>query len=113
MAYEVKLLIDGKKESFKRTDPPFLKEITRALILQQHQVKMYSKDSGPADKDLDNNSKEIAKFASEFFRNQFTQEDFLNGADGENVTIISSIIDECLGSENPDDIETDKKEVKK
>ena len=113
MAYEVNLIINGKKEQFKRTEPPFLKEITRALVLQQHQIRMYGKNDGPTDKDFDNNSKEIAKFASQFFKDQFTQEDFLNGADGENVTVISNIIDKCLGVKNPDDIDTDKSKAKK
>lgn len=113
MVYKIKLNINGKKEEFKRTQPPFLKEITRALILQQHQVAMYSDEKkGPTDKELLNNSKEVAQFAVEFWNNQFSVDDVLNGADSVAMTNISDAIDDALGVPK-DDTETDTAEAKK
>lgn len=100
--YKLNLKIDGKAETFKRTDEPFLKDITRALILNQHQIKMYGKEGGPTDKDYNNNTDEIAKFAVDFWNGQFSKEDVINGANAEAMTVISSAIDECLGTEDPD-----------
>lgn len=109
MAYEVKLTIKGEEIPFKRTETPFLNDTTRALILQQHQVKMYGKDDGPTDKDLMNNEKDISDFASKFFKNQFTPKDFIEGAHSDATITISKIIDECLGIEEPTDEEAETK----
>lgn len=111
MAYEVKLTIKGEEIPFKRTETPFFKDTTRALILQQHQVKMWGKTNGPTDEDLMNNEKDVANFASSFFNNQFTAKDFIDGAHSESTVAISKIIDECLGTSDPDG--SDKTESKK
>lgn len=102
MAYEVKLIINGKKESFKRTEAPFLIDQTRALTLQQHQIKTFGKDNGPSDKDLMDNAKDIGKFASDFFKNQFSVDDFVNGAQSDAIKVNNEIISECLGGDDSD-----------
>lgn len=73
MAYEVKLTIKGEEIPFKRTETPFFKDTTRALILQQHQVKIWDKKDGPTDEDLINNEKDVANFASSFFNANLQQ----------------------------------------
>ncbi|WP_099975303.1 phage tail assembly chaperone G [Lactobacillus terrae] len=108
MVYKIKLRIDGKSEEFKRTEPPYLKDITNALILQQHQVAMYSNDKGPTDPQLKNNAKEVSDFASKFWNNQFSSEDVLNGADANAMMEISKTIDDCLGVTNETDEEAKK-----
>ena len=67
--YEITLKIDGKNQTFKRTDEPFLKDITQVLILTQHQTKMYDKKDGPTDQDYRKNSDEVAQFAVNFWTN--------------------------------------------
>jgi len=110
MAYSLNLIINGKKTNFKRTEAPFVVDQTRVLILQQHQIKTFGADDGPTDKALIANQDEVGKFASDFFRNQFTSEDFVNGAHFDAVDVINGIISECLGT---DDDSTDSKETKK
>lgn len=109
MVYTLKLRIDKKLETFKHTEPPYLKDITRALILQQHQVAMYQDDKGPTDKQFLENSKEIARFAVNFWDNQFSADDVLNGADADAMTTISKVIDDSLGTPNTDEDMTDSK----
>lgn len=109
MAYEVKLKIDGKTETFKRTDEPFLIDQTRALILQQHQIKTFSADN-ITDKSLMDNANDVAEFASKFFRGQFSKEDFVNGANNDAILALDAVIRECLGS---DDTDENDKEAKK
>ncbi|WP_048703714.1 phage tail assembly chaperone G [Companilactobacillus ginsenosidimutans] len=108
MVYKIKLRIDGKLEEFKRTEPPYLKEITRALILQQHQVAMYQDDDGPTDKQFLKNSEEVADFAVNFWNNQFSRQDVLNGADGKAMTEVSKAIDDALGTPNDDEVDEGK-----
>lgn len=110
MVYKIKLKIDGKLEEFKRTEQPFLKDITRALILQQHQIQMYQDDKGPTDKQFLKNSEEVSDFAVNFWNNQFSREDVLNGADSKSMIEISRAIDTSLGTPKADE---DNSEAKK
>ena len=66
MAYEIELNIDGEKKKFIRNEPPMLREMTKALIVQQQQLKMYSKDDGPTEDDFNKNEKNLANFAAGF-----------------------------------------------
>lgn len=109
MAYEVKLKINGKTESFKRTDEPFLIDQTRAIILQQHQFKTFGTDN-ITDKALMDNENDFADFASKFFRGQFTTEDYINGANNDAILALDAILKECLGAEDTDE---NDKEAKK
>lgn len=103
MAYSINLMINGKKTNFKRTSAPFLTDQTRALILQQHQLKTWGSEDGPTDKQLLDNEKDMGDFASYFFRNQFTSEDFINGADNTALDVYSKVLQDCLGKEDTDD----------
>lgn len=100
--YEITLKIDGKNQTFKRTDEPFLKDITQVLILTQHQTKMYDKKDGPTDQDYRKNSDEVAQFAVNFWNKQFNKEDVLNGANKKAMAVISKVADDCLGSSDED-----------
>ncbi|MGQ2374574.1 MULTISPECIES: phage tail assembly chaperone G [Companilactobacillus] len=109
MAYEVKLMINGKEETFKRTEEPYLIDQTRALILQQHQIKTFGADI-ISDKALMDNTNDLADFASKFFRGQFTAKDYINGANSKTIKTMNNVLSECLGS---DDTDENDKEAKK
>ncbi|MQS52173.1 phage tail assembly chaperone G [Companilactobacillus mishanensis] len=111
MVYKIKLSLDGKKEEFKRTEPPFLKDITRALILNQHQGTMYEDPTDIPDKRFMQNQADVAKFAVAFWNSQFTEENFINGADAQAMTAYGEAYNDCLGVK-PDDTE-EKEDTKK
>jgi len=102
MAYEVKLMINGEKETFKRTEAPFLIDQTNALILSQHQMKTFGSDN-ITDKALLDNAKDIAKFASNFFGGQFTIDDFIHGAHNDAISAVNAVLKECMDPDDNDD----------
>jgi hypothetical protein len=102
MAYEIELDISGEKKKFVRNEPPMLREMTKALIVQQQQLKMYSKDDGPTEDDFNKNEKNLANFAVSFWKNQFKADQFIAGCDKNNMDILNSAIADSLGGGNED-----------
>lgn len=79
MAYEITLIIDGKDKKFIRNEEPTLHDITNALKLQRQQTVMYSKDL-PTDEDFDQNEQYLARFAVDFWNQEFTMAEVIDGA---------------------------------
>lgn len=97
MSYEIDLLINNEKKKFIRNEPPVLKDMTKALIVQQQQIKMYAKDDGPSEDDFNKNEKNLASFAVSFWKNQFKAEQFISGCDKPNMDILNQALGDSLG----------------
>lgn len=108
MAYTITLKIDGKNETFKRTDPPFLKEMTYAITLQSHELTRNSKETGPTDKQIKDSEKDTADFAVKFWNSQFSAQDVINGADMKAMEAITKALNDSLGNTDAEDEEAKK-----
>ena len=100
--YEIELIIDHEKKKFTRNEPPMLCDMTRALILQKHQVEMYSRDGDPTEDDYKRNEKDLAEFAASFW-GQFKAEQVINGAPVYSLDDINKAIGDALGVKDDDD----------
>lgn len=80
MAFEISLMIEGKPNKFVRNGEPGLRDTTNALKVQQQQLRMYGKDSGPTNADFDANEANLANFAVEFWQGQFNRKQVTDGA---------------------------------
>jgi len=105
MAYEIELLIGNEKKKFVRNEPPMLGDMTKALIVQNHQAKM--EESGPTEKDLEKNQDNLASFAEKFWHYQFKAKEFIEGCDLENMDNFNKALADALGAGG------DNKEAKK
>ncbi|MGV3336690.1 phage tail assembly chaperone G [Latilactobacillus curvatus] len=104
--YEIELIIDHEKKKFNRNEPPMLRDMTQALILQKHQVEMYSREGGPTEEDYKRNEKDLAEFAASFW-GQFKTEQVINGTPVSSLDAINQAIGDALGVKKDDDDDQD------
>ena len=101
--YEIELLVGGERKKYVRNEPPMLVDMTNAMKYQMHQIQMYSKDGVPDDKELDQQQKDQAKFASVFWHKQFSEKAFIEGADLAAIGVLSQALNDALGSSKEDE----------
>ena len=70
MAYQIKLNIKGETCVFTRNGEPTLRDTTNALKVQQQQLRMLNRKDSPSNDDYDENEKNLAKFAVDFWKKQ-------------------------------------------
>ena len=110
MAYQIKLNIKGETCVFTRNGEPTLRDTTNALKVQQQQLRMLNRKDGPSNDDYDENEKNLAKFAVDFWKNQFTTDDVI---DGSSISLRSlDSINDAIGDSLCDG-EEDKKDTAK
>ncbi|AGZ17348.1 tail assembly chaperone [Lactobacillus phage PL-1] len=110
MAYQIKLNIKGETCVFTRNGEPTLRDTTNALKVQQQQLRMLNRKDGPSNDDYDENEKNLAKFAVDFWKNQFTADDVI---DGSSISLKSlDSINDAIG-DSLSDGEEDKKDTAK
>lgn len=110
MAYQIKLNIKGETCVFTRNGEPTLRDTTNALKVQQQQLRMINRKDGPSNDDYDENEKNLAKFAVDFWKNQFTTDDVI---DGSSISLKSlDSINDAIG-DSLSDGEEDKKDTAK
>lgn len=102
MAYKLELIIDHEKQEFNRNEPPMLKDMTQALILQKHQLEMYANEGGPTEDHYHRNEKDLAEFAVRFWNAQFKMEQVINGCTLASLNIINQAIGDSLGTDDED-----------
>ncbi|ATO43412.1 phage tail assembly chaperone G [Loigolactobacillus coryniformis] len=109
MTYKLELVIDHEKQEFSRNNPPMLKDMTQALILQRHQLEMYSDEGGPSDEHYKRNEKDLAEFAVKFWNGQFKTEQVVNGCTLASLDEINNAIGDSLGKKDTDSEEKPEK----
>lgn len=111
MAFEINLMINGQANKYVRNGEPGLRDTTNALKVQQQQLRMYSKDSGPTNADFDANEANLANFAIEFWKGQFTKQEVIDGT----VKSLKSLdsINAAIEASLDDGEEADEKPAKK
>lgn len=103
MAHEITLDINGKPAKFVRNDEPHLADITNAMKTEQHRARMNAKPEGPSADDFEVNEKLLARFAVDFWHDQFTLDDVINGATLDAVDSINEGISDTMGYDTSTD----------
>lgn len=111
MAFEISLMIDGKANKYVRNGEPGLRDVTNALKVQQQQLRMYAKDTGPTNADFDANESNLANFAVTFWQGQFTKDQAIDGS----VASLKSLdsINKAIGAALDSGEDSDDKPAKK
>lgn len=102
MAYIIKLNINGKVNTYVRNGEPGLRDTTNALKVQAQQLRMLGRKDGATNEDYDDNEKNLAKFAVDFWKHQFTETDVIDGAvmSLKSLDSINDAIDDALGKDD-------------
>lgn len=105
MAYQIKLNINGSVNTYVRNGEPGLRDTTNALKVQAQQLRMLGRKDGATNEDYDENEKNLAKFAVDFWKHQFTEADVIDGAvmSLRSLDSINDAIDDALGKDDSDE----------
>lgn len=104
MAYQIKLNVNGNVNTYVRNGEPGLRDTTNALKVQAQQLRMLGRKDGATNEDYDENEKNLAKFAVDFWKHQFTEADVIDGAvmSLRSLDSINDAIDDALGKDDSD-----------
>lgn len=112
MALEIKLKIGKEEKTFVRNGDPNLRDLTNALKVQYQQIRMYSKDDGPSNQDIEENLVNTSAFAIDFWNKQFSTDEFILGAT-ENLQSMRAVEKALDATLNPEGVKGDPKKSRK
>lgn len=115
MAFQIKLNINDHEKVFVRNGEPNLRDVTNALKVQQQQIRMFARKDGPTNDDHDENENNLANFAVDFWKNQFSKEEVIDGATRslKSLQSINVAIQETLKDDDSEENGDPKKSPKK
>lgn len=115
MAYTIKSNIQGETCVYSRNGEHTLRDTTNALKVQTTQLRMSNRKDGPYNDDYDENEKNLAQFAVDFWKNQFKSDDVIDGSQFslKSLDYIHDAIGDSSSDGEEDKKDTDKKTPKR
>lgn len=101
--YKLNLTINNKEQEFTRNSGPNLKDVMNAMKVQLSQLDIYKENQTDRDKFIDGYGEKLAKFAADFWSNQFNVEDVINGSTLDSIEQINKAYTDTLQQNSEDD----------